>query len=100
MGAAALGSCAGALFAPRMTRWFGPGPMMLTALVLTPLTQFPLLLASPGRGWQITIGAALAVQLLCAAAVGTTQRSISWGTSVLSHRASLGPVKGVRVALC
>ena len=45
MGAAALGSCAGALFAPRMTRWFGPGPMMLTALVLTPLTQFPLLLA-------------------------------------------------------
>lgn len=76
MGAAALGSCAGALFAPRMTRWFGPGPMMLTALVLTPLTQLPLLLASPGRGWQITIGAALAVQLLCAAAVGTTQRSI------------------------
>ncbi|MGP4052345.1 MFS transporter [Streptomyces sp. 2A115] len=76
MGAATLGSCAGALFAPRMTRWFGPGPMMLTALILTPITQLPLLIASEGRSWQIAIGAALAVQLLCAAAVGTTQRSI------------------------
>ncbi|GAB2992517.1 MFS transporter [Streptomyces pseudoechinosporeus] len=76
MGAAALGSCAGALFAPRMTRWFGPGPMMLTALSLTPITQLPLLIASPGRSWQIAIGAALAVQLLCAAAAGTTQRSV------------------------
>ncbi|MEU0110608.1 MFS transporter [Streptomyces sp. NPDC006251] len=76
MGTAALGACAGALFAPRMTRWFGPGPMMLTALLLTPITQLPLLTASPGRSWQIAIGAALAVQLLCAAATGTTQRSI------------------------
>ncbi len=95
MAAAALGSCAGALSAPRMTRRFGPGPMMLTALILTPLTQLPLLLASPGHGWQITIGAALAVQLLCAAAVGTTQRSISWGGSGLSHEASPGLVNGV-----
>lgn len=76
MGAATLGSCAGALFAPRLGRWCGPGPMMLTALALTPVTQLPLLLASPGRSWQIAIGAALAVQLLCAAAAGTTQRSI------------------------
>ncbi|MEU6070582.1 MFS transporter [Streptomyces sp. NPDC047082] len=76
MGTAALGSCAGALFAPRLSRWCGPGPMMLTALALTPITQLPLLLASPGRSWQIAIGAALAVQLLCAAAAGTTQRSI------------------------
>ncbi|MFM9462726.1 MFS transporter [Streptomyces scabiei] len=76
MGAATLGSCAGALLAPRMTRWFGPGPMMLAALILTPLTQIPLLLASSGRSWQIAIGAALAVQLFCAAAAGTTQRSI------------------------
>ncbi|MCX5357800.1 MFS transporter [Streptomyces sp. NBC_00124] len=76
MGAATLGSCAGALLAPRMTRWYGPGPMMLAALALTPLTQIPLLIASPGRSWQIAIGAALAVQLFCAAAAGTTQRSI------------------------
>lgn len=76
MGAAALGACAGALGAPRMTRAFGPGPMMLTALILTPITQLPLLIASEGRSWQIAIGAALAVQLLCAAAAGTTQRSI------------------------
>lgn len=76
MGTATLGSCAGALLAPRMTRWFGPGPMMLTALLLTPLTQIPLLTASPGRSWQIAIGAGLAVQLFCAAAAGTTQRSI------------------------
>lgn len=76
MGAATLGSCAGALLAPRMTRWYGPGPMMLAALILTPLTQIPLLIASPGRSWQIAIGAALAVQLFCAAAAGTTQRSI------------------------
>ncbi|MFF4205615.1 MFS transporter [Streptomyces sp. NPDC001668] len=76
MGAAALGSCAGALSAPRMTRLVGPGPMMLTALILTPITQLPLLIASPGRSWQIAIGAALTVQLMCAAAAGTTQRSI------------------------
>ncbi|MFJ8018740.1 MFS transporter [Streptomyces sp. NPDC096311] len=76
MAAATVGSCAGALLAPRMTRWFGPGPMMLSALMLTPLTQIPLLIASPGRSWQLVIGAALAVQLFCAAAVGTTQRSI------------------------
>ncbi|MFI6277903.1 MFS transporter [Streptomyces sp. NPDC050988] len=76
MGAATLGSCAGALLAPRMTRRFGPGPVMLAALILTPLTQIPLLIASPGRSWQIAIGAALAVQLFCAAAAGTTQRSI------------------------
>ncbi|WP_331753516.1 MFS transporter (plasmid) [Streptomyces sp. NBC_00637] len=76
MGAATLGSCAGALLAPRMTRWFGPGPMMLAALILTPLTQIPLLIASSGRSWQVAIGAALAVQLFCAAAAGTTQRSI------------------------
>lgn len=50
--------------------------MMLGALILTPLTQLPLLLASPGIGWQIAIGAALFLQLVCAGAAGTTQRSI------------------------
>lgn len=50
--------------------------MMLTALAITPLTQIPMLLASPGLRWQITIGAALFLQLACAGAAGTTQRSI------------------------
>ncbi|MFJ7775896.1 MFS transporter [Streptomyces yangpuensis] len=100
LGLGALGAAAGALTAPALARRYGPGPMMLVALAITPLTQLPLLLASPGRAWQITIGAALFVQLAGAGAAGTTQRSISWGTSVLSHHSSLGPVKGVRVALC
>ncbi|MFF5488710.1 hypothetical protein [Streptomyces virginiae] len=99
LGFGALGAAAGALSAPAIARHVGPGPMMLGALALTPLTQLPLLLASPGTGWEVTIGATLFVQLACAGAAGTTQRSISWGTSVLSHHSSLGPVKGVRVAL-
>ncbi|MFA3837957.1 MFS transporter [Streptomyces aureus] len=76
LGLGALGAAAGALGAPTAARRFGPGPMMLTALSITPLTQIPLLLASPGLGWQITIGSALFLQLACAGAAGTTQRSI------------------------
>ncbi|MFE5992503.1 MFS transporter [Streptomyces sp. NPDC056453] len=76
LGLGALGAAAGALWAPTAARRFGPGPMMLTALSITPLTQIPLLLASPGLGWQITIGSALFLQLACAGAAGTTQRSI------------------------
>ncbi|WP_225827202.1 MFS transporter [Streptomyces naphthomycinicus] len=76
LGLGALGAAAGALTAPALARRCGPGPMMLAALAITPLTQLPLLLASPGLVWQITIGAALFVQLACAGAAGTTQRSI------------------------
>ncbi|MFE5517303.1 MFS transporter [Streptomyces virginiae] len=76
LGVGALGAAAGALSAPALARRFGPGPMMLTALGLTPLTQIPLLLASPGLEWQVTIGAVLFLQLACAGAAGTTQRSI------------------------
>ncbi|GHE10348.1 MFS transporter [Streptomyces alanosinicus] len=76
LGLGALGAAAGALAAPALTRQYGPGPTMLVALALTPLTQIPLLLAAPGLAWQIAIGAALFVQLSCAAAAGTTQRSI------------------------
>ncbi|MFH9796145.1 MULTISPECIES: MFS transporter [Streptomyces] len=76
LGLGALGAAAGALTAPALARRYGPGPMMLTALAITPATQLPLLLASPGRAWQITIGAALFLQLACAGAAGTTQRSI------------------------
>ncbi|MCX4633110.1 MFS transporter [Streptomyces sp. NBC_01443] len=76
LGFGALGAAAGALSAPAIARRVGPGPMMLGALALTPLTQLPLLLASPGTGWEVTIGATLFVQLACAGAAGTTQRSI------------------------
>ncbi|MFD7861358.1 MFS transporter [Streptomyces sp. NPDC059783] len=76
LGIGALGAGAGALTAPALARRNGPGPMMLAALAITPLTQLPLLLASPGHVWQITIGAALFLQLACAGAAGTTQRSI------------------------
>lgn len=76
LGLGALGAAAGALTAPALARRWGPGPMILTALAITPLTQIPLLLASPGLGWQIAIGAALFLQLACAGAAGTTQRSI------------------------
>ncbi|MFE0436863.1 hypothetical protein ACFW2K_18110 [Streptomyces nigra] len=76
LGLGALGAAAGALAAPALARRYGSGPMMLVALALTPLTQIPLLLASPARAWQIGIGAALFLQLACAAAAGTTQRSI------------------------
>ncbi|WP_282697639.1 MFS transporter [Streptomyces sp. CC208A] len=76
LGLGALGAAAGALTAPALARRWGPGPMMLTALAITPLTQIPLLLASPGLRWQVAIAAALFLQLACAGAAGTTQRSI------------------------
>ncbi|MFF3359206.1 MFS transporter [Streptomyces sp. NPDC002917] len=76
MGVGALGAAAGALLAPRLSVRHGPGPTMLVALALTPLTQIPLLLAAPGRMWQIAIGAALFLQMVCTNAVGATQRSI------------------------
>ncbi|MFF6833334.1 hypothetical protein ACFY84_15870 [Streptomyces sp. NPDC012438] len=100
MGAGGMGSLAGALLASRITDRFGVGPVIITGFAVSPLAQVPLLLAGPGRGWQIVLAATLAAQLFWATAAGVSQRTLSWGTSVLSHRASLGPVKGVRVALC
>lgn len=76
LGLGALGAAAGALSAPALARRYGPGPMMLAALAITPLTQLPLLLASSGLGWQIAIAVALFLHLACAGAAGTTQRSI------------------------
>ncbi|MGC4917809.1 MFS transporter [Streptomyces albogriseolus] len=76
LGIGALGAAAGALAAPSLAARYGPGPMMLAALAITPLTQIPLLLASPGLVWQFAIGGALFLQLACAAAAGTTQRTI------------------------
>jgi hypothetical protein len=100
MGTAGIGGLAGALLGPRIAGRAGPGPMMLAGLAITPLTQIPLLLATTGRGWQIALAAALAIQLFCASALGTTQRSISWGVSVLSHVSSPGSVNGFRLAVC
>ncbi|MFB7592280.1 MFS transporter [Streptomyces sp. NPDC056169] len=76
LGLGALGAAVGAWSAPAVAGRYGPGPMMTGALALTPLTQIPLLLASPGLGWEIGIGSALFLQLACAGAAGTTQRSI------------------------
>ncbi|MFJ7589540.1 MFS transporter [Streptomyces sp. NPDC097617] len=76
LGVGALGAAGGAWAAPALARRHGPGPMMLGALALTPCTQIPLLLASPGLAWQVVIGCALVLQLACAGAAGTTQRSI------------------------
>lgn len=76
LGFGALGAAAGALAAPSLAAGYGPGPMMLAALTITPLTQLPLLLASPGLAWQFAIAGALFLQLACAAAAGTTQRTI------------------------
>ncbi|MFE7133528.1 MFS transporter [Streptomyces sp. NPDC057638] len=76
LGAGALGAATGALLAPRLAERFGPGPMMLTALALTPLAHLPLLCAGPGAGWQTVLGIAQFVQLACAGAAGVTQRTI------------------------
>ncbi|MFF3350943.1 hypothetical protein [Streptomyces sp. NPDC002779] len=76
LGLGALGAAAGALAAPSLAARYGPGLMMLTALAIIPLTQLPLLLASPGLVWQFSIGIALFLQLACAGAAGTTQRTI------------------------
>ncbi|MGW7304075.1 MFS transporter [Streptomyces sp. NPDC054835] len=100
MGVGSLGSLAGALLAPSITARIGIGPTIVAGFAVSPLAQLPLLLAGPGLRWEIVLAAALTVQLFWATASGTSQRSLSWGTSVLSHHSSLGPVKGVRVALC
>ncbi|WP_250993297.1 MFS transporter [Streptomyces sp. RKAG337] len=76
MGAGGAGSLAGALLAPRIGNLIGPGPLIITGFALTPLTELPLLLAGPGLAWQIIMAASLVVQLACAAAAGTTQRSV------------------------
>ncbi|MFI5670336.1 MFS transporter [Streptomyces sp. NPDC051704] len=101
MGVSGAGALAGALAAPRIVARFGPGPTLLAGFATCPVAGVPLLFArpGPGPGWLAVLAAAGGLQLAAAAVAGTTQRSVSWGTSVLSHHSSLGPVKGVRVAL-
>ncbi|MGA5215125.1 hypothetical protein ACPCAE_03485 [Streptomyces cinereoruber] len=59
-----------------MTDRFGVGPVIITGFVVSPLAQVPLLLAGPGRGWQIVLAAALTVQLFWATAAGVSQRTL------------------------
>ncbi|MFC4512265.1 MFS transporter [Streptomyces ehimensis] len=73
---AALGGVAGALAVERLVDRYGPARVMLTALAIAPFTEVPLLLAAPGRTGQVAIAAGLFVQLACATAQGSTQRSI------------------------
>ncbi|MFF8315188.1 MFS transporter [Streptomyces lydicus] len=76
MGVGGGGSLAGALLAPRITGRFGVGRTIITGFAASPLAQVPLLLAGPGRGWQIALAATLAVQLFWATAAGVSQRSL------------------------
>ncbi|MFI1968356.1 MFS transporter [Streptomyces cinnamoneus] len=73
---AALGGVAGALTVRRLVDRYGSARVMLSALAITPFTEVPLLLVGPGRPGQVAIAAGLFVQLACATAQGSTQRSI------------------------
>ncbi|MFI9248748.1 MFS transporter [Streptomyces sp. NPDC053069] len=73
---AALGGFCGALVVRRVVARYGPVRVMLTSLALAPFTEVPLLLATPGRPWHIAIAVAMFVQLGCAVAQGSTQRTI------------------------
>ncbi|MDF3289897.1 MFS transporter [Streptomyces silvisoli] len=73
---AALGGFCGALVVRRVVARYGPVRVMLTALALAPFTEVPLLLATPGRAWQVAVGVGMFVQLGCAVVQGSTQRTI------------------------
>ncbi|MFC9585809.1 MFS transporter [Streptomyces yangpuensis] len=76
VGAGGMGSLAGALLTSRVTDRLGVGPVITTGFAVSPLAQVPLLLAEPGRGWQIVLAATLAVQLFWATAAGISQRTL------------------------
>ncbi|MCA6091324.1 MFS transporter [Streptomyces sp. SCA3-4] len=73
---AALGGFCGALVARPLVVRYGPVRIMLTALALAPFTEVPLLLATPGRAWQVAIGLGMFVQLGCAVVQGAPQRTL------------------------
>ncbi|WP_405816454.1 MULTISPECIES: MFS transporter [unclassified Streptomyces] len=100
MGVSGVGALTSALVALRIVARFGPGPTLHAGFATCPVAGVPLLISGPGPVWLAVLAAAGGIQLAAAAVVGTTQRSVSWGGSDLSHRSSLVPVKGVRVALC
>ncbi|WP_309144412.1 MFS transporter [Streptomyces sp. BR123] len=64
MGVGGMGSLAGALLAPKIATRFGVGPTIITGFAISPLAQVPLLLAGPGRGWQIVLAGMLAALVL------------------------------------
>ncbi|MFI9203034.1 MFS transporter [Streptomyces sp. NPDC053048] len=73
---AALGGFCGALVVRPVVARYGPVRVMLAALALAPFTEVPLLLATPGRPWQVAVGLGLFVQLGCAVVQGSTQRTV------------------------
>ncbi|MGW0469278.1 MFS transporter [Streptomyces sp. NPDC003027] len=76
MGVGGMGSLAGALLTSQITDRFGVGPVIIAGFAVSPLAQVPLLLAGPGRGWQIALAATLFAQLFWATAAGVTQRTL------------------------
>ncbi|MGA5412045.1 MFS transporter [Streptomyces lavendulocolor] len=100
MGVGGAGGVAGALLAPRIAARIGIGPTIIVGFAVSPLAQVPLLCAGPGLRWQIVLAGTLAGQLFWATASGTSQRSLSWGTSDLSHRVSLWAVNSALAVRC
>ncbi|MEE4495097.1 MULTISPECIES: MFS transporter [unclassified Streptomyces] len=76
MSVGATGGFIASLMARRLAKAFGPGPVMIGALGLAPVSQLPLLLAGPGRAGYVVIGAGLFVQLFGAVTHGLTQRTV------------------------
>ncbi|MFJ3642883.1 MFS transporter [Streptomyces sp. NPDC090108] len=72
----ASGGFLASLVTPRLTARYGAGPVMISALTLTPVSQLPLLLASPGPAGQLWVGCGLFVQLFGAVTHGLTQRTV------------------------
>lgn len=83
MGCASVGGVVGALAGRRLARprgrWWGVGPLLLSALALQPLILLPVLFAGPGLLWQTVIGGCVTVRFAGATAHGSTQRSVRQG---------------------
>jgi MFS family permease len=76
MSMGATGGVLASLTAHPLARRFGPGPVMIGALCLAPVSQLPLVLSGPGPGGYAPIGAGLFVQLFGAVTHGLTQRTV------------------------
>ncbi|MFD7016654.1 MFS transporter [Streptomyces sp. NPDC059928] len=72
----ASGGFLASLVAGHLTDHLGAGPVMISALVLAPVSQLPLLLARPGAAGQLAICCGLFVQLFGAVTHGLTQRTV------------------------
>lgn len=76
MGVSAAGYLVGALVSPRLTTRFGPGAVLISAVLLYPALEFPLLFAGPGRVWLPVLSVAGALQLAVAACASATVRVV------------------------